>query len=93
MSDEINGVDTIGGLRTPPPQEIGLSFDLIYTQELLRSNWNTCYVAVLPYCFNCKEPLVWHTKPTDGILFHCPKCNRKWKQDKNWKKDTEAKCR
>ena len=83
---EIPGVDTIQGLIGSPPKVITVSYDMIKTGELLKQVWNTKYIAFLPYCFVCKEPLVWHSPPDeDNVLFHCPKCKREWVKDSNWK--------
>ena len=76
---EIAGVDTILGLVGSPPDVIGVSYETIRLAEKMKEVWNARYLAFLPYCFVCKEPLVWHSPPgEDHILFHCPKCGRKW---------------
>lgn len=84
MEQEVNGLDTILGLSGEVmPKIIEVPFITMYTQTLLQSSWNKGYVAIIPYCFKCKEPLVWHTNP-DKTLFHCPKCNAKWIKEKDW---------
>ena len=90
---EVDGVDTIVSLATNPPQKIELAFDLVYTEELLRSDWNASYIAILPFCFKCKTPLVWHRNTKSGVLFHCPLCKRQWVQNNSWKEDKQKKCR
>ena len=83
--NEIQGIDTIRGLVGNPPKRISVSYDTIKVAEGLRQVWNSKYMAFLPYCFPCKEPLVWHNPPgRDNVLFHCSKCRRKWTKDKAW---------
>lgn len=82
---QVNGVDTITDLRDEPPMEITIPFKLEYKQHMLQQGWNASYVAIIPYCFKCKIPLVWHTNPEGNVLFHCPKCNRKWIRGEDWK--------
>ena len=84
--EEWPGLETIQGLVGEPPIEIKLPYKLLKKQQKLLFEWNPIYIAIIPYCFKCKEPLVWHHEPDDGVLFHCPKCNRKWIQDDSWKK-------
>jgi len=75
---EIPGLDTIRGLAGEPPQIIPVNKEVMVKQQHLMHEWNPVFIAVIPFCFKCKEPLVWHT-PIDGeVLFHCPKCQRKW---------------
>jgi hypothetical protein len=82
---EINGLDTINKLAFEPPKENCISYDIMKTTNLLKAAWNGSYIAVLPVCFLCKEPLVWHTPAdADSTLFHCPKCKRRWVKDENW---------
>jgi len=82
---EIKGVDTIQGLVGSPPEIITISSGVIKAGEKLRQVWNTKFMAFIPYCFACKEPLVWHSPPgEDNVLFHCPSCHRKWVKDKEW---------
>ena len=91
MSEEWPGLETIMGLVGEPPAEIKIPYRLIKKQKVLLSEWNSLHIAIIPYCIKCKEPLVWHHKPDDGVLFHCPKCKRKWIQDGSWKKVEESK--
>lgn len=82
---EIPGVDTIQGLVGKPPEVIELSYSSVETADKIRQIWNSKYLAFLPFCFPCREPLVWHSPPDkDNVLFHCPKCGRKWVKDKDW---------
>ena len=80
MSEEIAGVDTIRGLVGSPPKEIEVEHVVIETGTRLMQVWNAKFLAFLPYCFMCKEPLNWYNPPTEeGYIFRCPKCNRRWK--------------
>lgn len=86
---EIAGVDTIQGLVGEPPETIEIPFNLMYDTEITRPGWNKVYLAIIPYCFKCKEPLVWHK--VERVIFHCPKCKRRWVKSKNWRRDRERK--
>jgi len=80
---EIIGIDTIQGLAGSPPKVIEISQDTVKAADKLRQMWNAKFLAFLPYCFSCKEPLVWHNPlEEDGTLFHCPKCLRRWVVEK-----------
>jgi len=82
---ETPGIDTIQGLIGTPPKVIEISRNSIRVADSVRQIWNTKYLAFLPYCYNCKEPLVWHMPPRkDSVLFHCPKCKREWVKDEEW---------
>ena len=85
---EIAGLDTILGLVGEPPKKIPIPYDLMKYQELARQDWNTYHIAIIPYCFKCKEPLVWHHAPRgeeeEETIFHCPKCKRKWTRGKDF---------
>lgn len=82
---EIAGIDTITGLAGEPPTGIPLPYNLVYKEQLQTQVWNGKYIAIILYCFKCKEPLVWHSPPDgDNILFHCPKCKRIWFRDDAW---------
>ena len=76
---EIMGIDTIGGLVSSPPHEIEIEQKIIEKGTSLMRQWNTKFLAFLPYCYSCKEPLNWYSPPEEGYIFHCPKCDRKWK--------------
>uniref|UniRef100_A0A6H1ZQT9 Uncharacterized protein n=1 Tax=viral metagenome TaxID=1070528 RepID=A0A6H1ZQT9_9ZZZZ len=89
MSTEWPGIDTIKGLVGEPPTEIKVPYKLLEKQQLLLFEWNPLFIAIIPYCFKCKEPLVWHHNPTDGVMFHCPKCNRRWIKGEGWEKTDE----
>lgn len=83
---EVLGIDTILGLVGKPPKVTELSYNSVEIAESLRQVWNTKFIAFLPYCFSCKEPLVWHTAPHENdTIFHCSKCNRRWVRDEKWK--------
>ena len=85
QEEQVNGLDTITELSDEPPKKIQIPFKLEYKQQSLQQGWNACYIAIIPYCFKCKEPLVWHRYPTSNVIFHCPKCNRKWIRGDDWK--------
>lgn len=83
--NEIPGIDTIRGLVGEPPSSIFVNRKVMETQQKLMQVWNSAYIAIIPYCYKCKEPLVWHSPPgEDNILFHCPKCKKIWMKDKSW---------
>jgi len=84
MSEKVRGLDTISSLKFSPPHEIPIPFNLEYKQTVLQQGWNACYIAIIPYCMACKEPLVWHKLP-NKVLFHCPKCQREWVKGDDWK--------
>ena len=77
---EIVGIDTIYGLTGSPPKEIEIEKSLIKEGTSLMREWNAKFLAFVPYCYSCKEPLNWYNPLTEeGYIFRCPKCNRKWK--------------
>ena len=84
---EVPGVETILGLAGQPPQEIEVPFKLQKKQSLMISEWNPVFIAIIPYCYPCKEPLVWHIHPQGKILYHCPKCGRQWVKGGDWPDD------
>jgi hypothetical protein len=81
---ECKGIDTIRGLVGEPPHEISCPMELVALEQGLLQAWNKVFIAVLPYCYKCREPLVWHSPPDDDVLFHCPKCERRWIKDELW---------
>ena len=87
--EQISGTDTIRGLAGGMPKRIKIPFSTQYNQQTLQHGWNGLYVAIIPYCFKCKIPLVWHIHPKN-ILYHCPKCRTTWEKGEGWK-DAEAK--
>jgi len=90
---KVRGIDTIQGLVGNPPKTIEVPYNVVYDAEINRQRWNNIYLAMIPYCFKCKEPLVWHIGGADRVLFHCPKCKRRWVKSKNWRRDHERKLR
>ena len=82
--EQINGIDTIQGLAHLPPEKIPLPFKVEYQQTLLQQEWNPRYIAILPFCIVCKEPLVWHRYPEGEVIFHCPTCRREWIKGEGW---------
>lgn len=91
---EVSGLDIIAGLAGEPPNGIFIGKKLRSKQQLLISQWNGHYIAVVLYCYKCKEPLTWHTEPKDdNIVFHCPRCKRIWmteEEDEQNKENTQA---
>jgi hypothetical protein len=60
---------------------------LVSTQQVMLGH----NMAILPYCGQCKEPLVWHYNFNDNdepISIHhlsCPKCHATWRSVNNAK--------
>ncbi len=81
---EVPGIETILSLVGQPPQQIEIPIKLQRKQARMVSEWNEVFLAVIPYCYKCKEPLVWHTYPRGKVLYHCPKCGRKWIKGEDW---------
>lgn len=84
---QIPGLETIRGLAGEPQKQIEVGYKTMRAQDNLRQIWNVSYIAIIPYCFKCHQPLVWHSPP-DGedknILFHCPRCKREWVKGEGW---------
>ena len=72
----IPGVDTISNLVGSPPMKISIPYEVMHTEELLRQAWNALHIAIIPYCYKCKTPLVWHSPPDKHTAFNCPSCKR-----------------
>ena len=99
---QVPGVETIVGLVGQPPAEIPIDYNTVAKLQRLTPQWNTVFIALVPYCFKCKVPLVWHLQPYEegheDELYTCPSCGRVWVKDKEWeehvgdktKKDTPA---
>lgn len=81
--EEINGVNTIQEIIGAMPKELEIPFNLQKRQTTLQPAWNATYIAIIPYCFKCKIPLVWHIHP-ENVLFHCPKCRARWIKGEGW---------
>ena len=73
----IKGIDTIAGLVGNPPDTIQIPKKILVKGTKLLEEWNSYYLAFIPYCFKCKDPLDW-AQNQEGVVFICPKCNRKW---------------
>ena len=73
----IKGIDTITGLVGNPPEVIQIPPKIIHDGTNLLRKWNSYYLAFIPYCFKCKEPVDWAQKRKD-VVFICPKCSRRW---------------
>lgn len=82
----ISGVDTIRNLVGEPPKKIKVPYNLMKTEEISRQGWNAIFLAIIPYCYKCKVPLVWYIYPQDNVLFYCPECKREWVRGKGWPK-------
>ena len=86
---DVPGLDTIKTLTGEPPVEIPIPHKLMKTQQISMQGWNACYIAIIPYCFKCKHPLVWHTPPDGDELFTCPNCGRVWVKGEGWNDKTK----
>lgn len=75
---EVKGIDTIQNLVGQPPIDIELDKELVAKQQGLLAQWNSKYIAILPYCYRCRQPLIWFIPPEDGKMFLCPGCGREW---------------
>lgn len=84
---EVPGIETIMGLAGEPPQVIEIPYKLEKKQSLMVTEWNPIFIAVILYCYKCKEILIWHTYPQGKILYHCPKCGRQWVKGADWPDD------
>ena len=78
MSEEIKGVDTIQGLAGEPPKNIYIEKAILETGTRYMQILNAKYMAFVPYCYKCKEPLNWIVPPDEDIVFRCPRCDRTW---------------
>jgi len=85
---DIPGVETIRNLVGEPPPKIEVPYKLMSKEETLRPAWNHCFIAILPFCYKCKVPLVWHSAPREegheDELFTCPNCGRVWVKGEGW---------
>jgi len=84
MEQVVGGLETIPELSCNVPERIHVPFKLEYKQLSLQQGWNSCFIAIIPYCFKCKVPLVWHRYPDGEVLFHCPECGRRWVKGDDW---------
>jgi len=82
---EVTGRDTIIPENCPELGEsVEVSQDIIVIGSKVQLAWWNIGMSFIPYCTQCREPLVWH-RPADGdILFHCPICGRKWVMSNAW---------
>lgn len=87
QASEIPGLETIRGLVGEPPKVIPVNRETLVKQQHLIQEWNPVFIAAIPFCYKCKEPLVWHSPPVDEVLFHCPNCGRKWVKAEDWKEE------
>ena len=84
---EVPGLETIQGFAGNPPLKIEVPFKLEKKQYGMVPEWNSVFIAIIPFCFKCREPLVWHTYPQGKTLYHCPKCGRQWVKGGDWSDD------
>ena len=89
MAEEWPGIETIRGLVGEPPKEIKVPYKLLHDQQILLQEWNTLFIAIIPYCYKCRTALVWHEGPDDSTRFDCPVCHRKWVKENDWDKEKE----
>ena len=79
----IEGIDTLlkfaGGISKEKPFPIATAYQCESLKQLL----NFYEIGWVPYCLECKQPLVWHYN--EDIIFSCP-CGKVWKKDGSWKK-------
>jgi len=71
------GLDTIPKIREQQPGTLYIPKDSVRLAEQLRQVWNSAYIAFIPYCITCKEPLVW-IWGDEKQVFECLKCDAKW---------------
>jgi hypothetical protein len=79
---QVKGIDTIVDLVGEPPPEIPVDRGLVKKQTILSWEWNTKYIAMVPYCYRDREPLVWSIPPDGKKIFTCGKCGRVWVVEK-----------
>lgn len=79
----VPGIETIQGLAGEPPPEITVDLNVLAKQQRLLKQWNELFIAIIPYCFKCKVPLVWWMPHGEsGEVFTCPSCGRVWVGDR-----------
>ena len=85
----IPGLDTIEGLAGDPPPEIKIDHKDLRKMQIAILAVNHNFIAMIPYCFKCKVPLIWHQPPFEegheDELFTCPNCGRVWIRGEGWK--------
>ena len=84
------GLETIKGLVGSPPAEIALPRKVVAKQQTLMEEWNRCFIAIIPYCYKCKQPLVWYIPPDQEELFVCPGCGRVWVKGEGWSSEPKT---
>lgn len=89
---DIPGLEAIRGLVGEPPSEIKINYKDLYKVDVAISAINHTFIALLPFCFKCRVPLVWHQAPLEegheDELFTCPNCGRVWVRGEGWKQST-----
>ena len=88
---DIPGIDTIQNLVGEPPAEIPVSRETMSEQQVLMQDWNASFIAIIPYCYKCRQPLIWHSPPETDELFNCPSCGRIWVKGYDWSGSKRAK--
>ena len=82
---EIAGRDTIATTSCPDLGEtVEVPKEIIKLGQKVLTKWWAMGMSFIPYCTQCKEPLVWHSPPDGDVLFHCPICSRYWIKDNEW---------
>jgi len=83
---EIPGIDTISKvIAQTPPKTVDIGAITMKTLQEAQSIALRKWMAIIPYCVVCKEPLIWVRN--SKLLFKCPKCDMKWYRDKDWDGD------
>lgn len=80
---EIPGVDTIMGLVGSPPDVIRIPYSDLAKCQYAIADANHVFVALIPYCYVCKVPLIW-MRNNDDRIFRCPQCSRLWVKGDGW---------
>lgn len=79
--EEILGLGTIRGLAGSPPLSIPVPHDTLAELQYAMSDLNPVFIAVIPYCYKCREPLIWircSDPKQETRLFRCDRCGRVW---------------
>ena len=81
----VKGLDTIRNLVGQPPEIISIDKKELTKAQLAIISMNPSFIALIPFCYKCKEPLDWIVEEsTDGRIFICPKCGREWIKGEGW---------
>lgn len=88
----VPGIETIRGLSGSPPMSIPITHDVLVELQYAMSDLNPSFIAVIPYCFKCHEPLIWircSDPKQEARLFRCGKCGRVWTKGEGFSLATE----